>query len=64
MAVNYLYPEWRTWTSFLNTEYTSGMEADSIVNSHPIDVPINKATEVTEIFDNISYSKGSCVISV
>jgi aminopeptidase N len=35
---------------------------DSIRNSHPIEVPVRDALEVDQIFDHISYLKGSSVI--
>lgn len=35
---------------------------DSIRNSHPIEVPVRNALEVAQIFDAISYLKGSSVI--
>src|ERR1700761_1661202 len=35
---------------------------DSLRSSHPIEVPIKRADEINQIFDDISYSKGSCVI--
>jgi aminopeptidase N len=35
---------------------------DSIRNSHPIEVPVRNALEVDQIFDHISYLKGSSVI--
>jgi aminopeptidase N len=31
-------------------------------NSHPISVPVNVPDEINEIFDTISYQKGSSVI--
>ena len=38
------------------------LSLDSLRSSHPIEVPVNRADEINEIFDAISYSKGSCVI--
>lgn len=35
---------------------------DSLRSSHPIEVPVKRASEVDQIFDAISYSKGSCVL--
>lgn len=35
---------------------------DSLRSSHPIEVPVKKADEINQIFDAISYSKGSCVL--
>jgi aminopeptidase N len=39
-----------------------GLGLDSLRSSHPVEVPIESASQVNEIFDAISYSKGSCVI--
>lgn len=38
------------------------MAADASQNSHPIEMPIEKPTEIDEIFDDITYEKGSSVI--
>jgi puromycin-sensitive aminopeptidase len=38
------------------------MNLDALTNSHPIEVPVGPPSEVEEIFDAISYCKGSCVI--
>ena len=35
---------------------------DSLRTSHPIEVPVRNALEVDQIFDHISYLKGSSVI--
>lgn len=41
---------------------TSGKNLDSLVTSHPVQVPVNRPEEINEIFDSISYSKGSSVL--
>ena len=61
-AMDHLYPEWRVWSQFLVNEQSMGLGLDSLRSSHPVEVPIASAAQVTEIFDAISYSKGSCVI--
>ena len=40
----------------------SALNLDSLRSSHPVEVRINNADEVNEIFDDISYAKGSCVL--
>ena len=35
---------------------------DSLRSSHPIEVPVGNALEIDQIFDAISYLKGSSVI--
>merc|ERR1719427_700745 len=38
------------------------MGYDSLPTSHAISIPVNVPEEISEIFDIISYRKGSCVI--
>jgi hypothetical protein len=40
----------------------SAFQLDSLRASHPIEVPVKNALEVDQIFDHISYLKGSSVI--
>jgi len=40
----------------------SAFQLDSLRTSHPIEVPVRNALEVDQIFDAISYLKGSSVI--
>jgi len=62
LAVDHLYPEWNVWGQFCAESADSGFTLDSIRNSHPIEVPVRDALEVDQIFDHISYLKGSSVI--
>jgi aminopeptidase N len=58
LAVDHLFPEWNVFTSFLIGDYSSGVGLDSLRSSHPIEVDVNSASEINQIFDAISYSKG------
>ena len=40
----------------------SASQLDSLRSSHPIEVPVKDALEIDQIFDAISYLKGSSVI--
>ena len=40
----------------------SALQLDALHNSHPIEVPVGHPSEIDEIFDDISYSKGASVI--
>lgn len=42
--------------------YQTAFHLDSLRASHPIEVPVRNALEVDQIFDHISYLKGSSVI--
>ncbi|XP_004245070.1 aminopeptidase M1 [Solanum lycopersicum] len=61
LATDSLFPEWKIWTQFLE-EATEGLRLDGLAESHPIEVDINHAGEIDEIFDAISYRKGASVI--
>ncbi|KAK4768867.1 hypothetical protein SAY86_027017 [Trapa natans] len=61
LATDSLFPEWKIWTQFLS-ESTAGLRLDGLAESHPIEVEINHAGEIDEIFDAISYRKGASVI--
>ncbi|PON95981.1 Peptidase M1, alanine aminopeptidase/leukotriene A4 hydrolase [Trema orientale] len=61
LASDSLFPEWKVWTQFLD-ESVEGLRLDGLEESHPIEVEINHASEIDEIFDAISYRKGASVI--
>jgi aminopeptidase 2 len=64
-SCNAFYPEWKVWESYV-TNNLQGLQAalslDSLRSSHPIEVPVKRADEINQIFDAISYAKGSCVL--
>ncbi len=62
MCVDHCLPELDIWTYFVNSDYCRALQLDSLKNSHPIEVPVGPPSEVGEIFDAISYSKGATVI--
>lgn len=64
LAVDQFYPEWKPWERFYTDSHLRGLELDTLSNSHPIEVELDKASRVDEIFDAISYSKGSCVLAM
>ncbi|KAK6119706.1 hypothetical protein DH2020_046552 [Rehmannia glutinosa] len=63
LAADSLFPDWKIWTQFLD-ESTEGLRLDGLAESHPIEVDINHAGEIDEIFDAISYRKGASVIQM
>lgn len=61
-SCNTFYPEWKVWQSYVTDNLQSALSLDSLRSSHPIEVPVKRADEINQIFDAISYSKGSCVL--
>ncbi|KAJ6437447.1 purine nucleoside permease [Purpureocillium lavendulum] len=59
---NAFFPEWRVWETYVTDNLQSALGLDSLRSSHPIEVPVKRADEINQIFDAISYSKGSCIL--
>jgi len=57
-----LEPGWKMWESYASGGFQDGLELDSNRASHPIKVPVNRAGEINQNFDNISYAKGCAVV--
>jgi len=62
LCVDHCLPELDIWTHFVTSDYCRALELDSLRSSHPIEVPVGPPSEVDEIFDAISYSKGATAI--
>jgi aminopeptidase 2 len=61
-SANVFYPDWKVWEGYVTDNLASALSLDSLRSSHPIEAPVHRADEINQIFDAISYSKGSCVL--
>lgn len=61
-AVDYLFPEWDIFSAFVSTSLQTALKLDGLRNSHPIKVPVVNASEIDQLFDQISYLKGASTI--
>ncbi|CAL9733594.1 alanine/arginine aminopeptidase [Monosporozyma servazzii] len=55
-------PEWNVWEQYVTGNLQRALSLDSLRSSHPIEVPVKTAAEINQIFDAISYAKGSSVL--
>ncbi len=62
LALNHLYPKWKVWTQFVYIDQSTALELDGLKSTHPIEVDVNHPAEISEIFDEVSYSKGASII--
>ena len=62
LCADRISPDFEAWTQFLTQELTYARELDALESSHPIEVEVGSPAEIDEIFDAISYSKGSSII--
>ncbi|MBI4460532.1 MAG: M1 family metallopeptidase, partial [Acidobacteria bacterium] len=60
-ATDHRFPAWNTWTQYVADDFLAALHEDSLKNSHAVEVPVKNPHEIREVFDAISYSKGSVV---
>jgi puromycin-sensitive aminopeptidase len=63
-CVDDIFPEYKIWEQWTIDSYGAAQRLDSLRSSHPIIVPIRHAHEVEQVFDAISYSKGSTIVNM
>lgn len=61
-CVDDYFPEWRMPLEHYSDAFCTAFYDDSLKSTHPIEVPVNYPDEIDQIFDGISYNKGSSVI--
>ncbi|KAI9352752.1 peptidase family M1-domain-containing protein [Obelidium mucronatum] len=62
LSTDYLFPEWKVWTRFVVEDLGGGLGMDGLRSSHPVEVEVNSAKDIMQIFDGISYLKGASAI--
>eukprot|EP00755_Sulcionema_specki_P011443 Sspe_Gene.7689::Locus_2603_Transcript_1_1_Confidence_1.000_Length_2682::g.7689::m.7689/K08776/NPEPPS; puromycin-sensitive aminopeptidase len=62
LCADHIHPEWAMWEHFVDLEQGAALRLDGLRSSHPVQVDIPRAEAVEEVFDNISYSKGACLV--
>ena len=61
-CIDKIFPEWHVWDLYISDRYAVAMRLDALSNSHPIEIKVNHPDEINEIFDMVSYAKGSAMI--
>ncbi|XKL66949.1 hypothetical protein PGB90_010369 [Kerria lacca] len=62
LATEAVEPSWKILDQFVVDELENVLALDALVSSHPISVEVSDPSEINEIFDGISYSKGASII--
>ncbi|NXI41979.1 ERAP1 aminopeptidase, partial [Galbula dea] len=63
VSVSITHPELRVEDYFLRRCFDA-MAVDALNSSHPISTPVEDPAEILEMFDDVSYIKGSCVLNM
>ncbi|EMD43764.1 puromycin-sensitive aminopeptidase [Entamoeba histolytica HM-3:IMSS] len=59
-----LFPEWHMNVSNEFESVLPALDSDGCISTHPISVPVKKASDIEQLFDLISYDKGSALIDM
>lgn len=63
ISVDLTYPELQVDDFFLGKCFEA-MEVDSLSSSHPVSTPVENPTQIQEMFDDVSYDKGACILNM
>ncbi len=61
-CIDHLFPDWHIWDLNIADRYAVALKLDSLATSHPVEVKVHHPDEISEIFDMVSYAKGSAII--
>ncbi len=62
LCVNALFPEWQMWNQYVAERFAVALRLDALQTSHPVEIEVHHPDEISEIFDQISYAKGSVIL--
>ncbi len=62
LCTDSLFPEWQMWNQYVAERFAVALRLDALQTSHPIEIEVHHPNEISEIFDQVSYAKGSVVI--
>jgi puromycin-sensitive aminopeptidase len=61
-ATDAMRPEWKRWLAFAGLEVPWAMGTDQLKSTRPIEFEVTAPEEVDQMFDAITYGKGSAVL--
>ncbi|CAF0941231.1 unnamed protein product [Brachionus calyciflorus] len=62
LCIDYCFPDWNIWNLYATDHLYRAFNLDGLKSSHPIEVNVGLPSEINQIFDSISYCKGSAVL--
>ncbi|KAM9743746.1 endoplasmic reticulum aminopeptidase 1b [Menidia menidia] len=63
ISLDITYPDLHVDDFFLGKCFEA-MEVDSLSSSHPVSTPVENPTQIQEMFDDVSYDKGACILNM
>ncbi|KAM5167989.1 endoplasmic reticulum aminopeptidase 1 isoform 2-T2 [Callospermophilus lateralis] len=63
VSVSVTHPELKVEDYFFGKCFDA-MEVDALNSSHPVSTPVENPAEIREMFDDVSYEKGACILNM
>ncbi|KAM4875713.1 endoplasmic reticulum aminopeptidase 1 [Thomomys bottae] len=63
VSVSVTHPELKVEDYFLGKCFDA-MEVDALNSSHPVSTPVENPAQIREMFDDVSYEKGACILNM
>ncbi|KAM9103768.1 endoplasmic reticulum aminopeptidase 1 isoform 1-T1 [Megaptera novaeangliae] len=63
VSVSVTHPELKVEDYFFDKCFNA-MEVDALNSSHPVSTPVENPAQIREIFDEVSYEKGACILNM
>ena len=64
LCIDAIFPQFNVFNQFCSDTLVPALGMDALENSHPIEVPLSDASEISQVFDKITYCKGASVINM
>ncbi|XP_068941248.1 endoplasmic reticulum aminopeptidase 1 isoform X2 [Petaurus breviceps papuanus] len=63
VSVSVTHPDLKVEDYFFGKCFNA-METDALNSSHPVSTPVENPAEIREMFDDVSYEKGACILNM
>ncbi|XP_067424570.1 endoplasmic reticulum aminopeptidase 1-like isoform X3 [Emydura macquarii macquarii] len=63
VSVSITHPDLKVEDFFLGKCFDA-MEVDALNSSHPVSTPVEDPAQIQEMFDDVSYEKGACILNM
>ncbi|XP_040842008.1 endoplasmic reticulum aminopeptidase 1 isoform X2 [Ochotona curzoniae] len=63
VSVSVTHPELKVEDYFFGKCFDA-MEVDALNSSHPVSTPVENPAQIQEMFDDVSYEKGACILNM
>lgn len=63
VSVNITHPDLQVEDKFLSKCFEA-MEVDALNSSHPVSTAVENPAQILEMFDDVSYDKGACILNM